>query len=121
MTSEAMASARKMAVMPLHYTVQTVQLRLNGLFDEVDDRLGGSARREDLGDSELLELRDVLVGYRPADGDHDVAGVLLAQQLDHARDERHVGAGQDREADRVGVLLQDGLDDLLRRLVQARV
>ena len=38
-----------------------------------------------------------------------------------ARDERHVRAGQDREADGVGVLLQHGLDDLLRRLVQAGV
>ena len=30
-------------------------------------------------------------------------------------------AGQDRQADRVGVLLDRGLDDLLRRLVQAGV
>ena len=30
-------------------------------------------------------------------------------------------AGEDREPDGVGVLLQDGLDDLLRRLVQAGV
>jgi hypothetical protein len=32
-----------------------------------------------------------------------------------------VRAGEDRQPDRVGVLLQDGLDDLLGRLVQARV
>ena len=35
--------------------------------------------------------------------------------------ERHVGAGEDRQADRVGVLLDDGLDDLLGRLVQPGV
>ena len=48
-------------------------------------------------------------------------GALLLQQLDDPRHERHVGAGEDREADRVGVLLERGLDDLLGRLVQARV
>ena len=43
------------------------------------------------------------------------------EQLDHPRDQRHVGAGEDREADRVGVLLDHRLGDLLRRLVQAGV
>ena len=37
------------------------------------------------------------------------------------RDERHVRAGEDRQPDGVGVLLEHGLDDLLRRLVQAGV
>ena len=36
-------------------------------------------------------------------------------------EERHVGPGQHREADQVGVLLDRGLDDLLRGLVQAGV
>ena len=49
-----------------------------------------------------------------------VVDALLAQQLDDARDERHVGAGEDREPDGVGVLLDHRLDDLLGRLVQAR-
>ena len=35
--------------------------------------------------------------------------------------EGHVGAGKDRQPDGVGVLLDDGLGDLLRRLVQAGV
>ena len=91
------------------------------VLDEVDDRLRRRARREDLGDAELLELRDVLVGDRPADHDDDVAGVLLVEQLDHLRHERHVRAGEDRQADRVRVLLQRGLHDLLGRLVQAGV
>ena len=45
----------------------------------------------------------------------------LAQQLDDPREQGHVGAGQDRQADRVGVLLDRRLDDLLGRLVQAGV
>ena len=91
------------------------------VLDEVDDRLRRRARGEHLGDPELLELRDVLVGDRAADDDEDVAGVLLVEQLDDLRHQRHVRAGEDRQADRVGVLLQGGLDDLLRRLVQAGV
>ena len=83
--------------------------------------LGRRAGREHLGHAELLELGDVLRGDRAADRDDDVAGVLLAQQLDDARDERHVGAGEDAQADGVGVLLQHRLDDLLGRLVQAGV
>ena len=43
------------------------------------------------------------------------------EQVDDARDERHVRAGEDRDADRVGVLLDRGLDDLLGRLVEAGV
>ncbi len=35
--------------------------------------------------------------------------------------ERHVGAREDRDADRVRVLLHDGLGDLLGRLMQSRV
>src|SRR4051794_31629223 len=89
--------------------------------DVVDDGLGRRTGREDLGDPELLELGDVLGRDGAPDGDDDVARVLLAQQLDDLGDQRHVGAREDREADGVGVLLEDGLDDLLRRLVQARV
>ena len=33
----------------------------------------------------------------------------------------HVRAGQDRQADDVGIFLQRGADDLLRRLAQAGV
>src|SRR4051794_11251988 len=91
------------------------------VLDEVDDGLRGGAGREDLGHAELLELRDVLVGDRASDGHEDVPGVLLLEEVDDLRHERHVRAGEDRQADGVGVLLQRGLDDLLRRLVQAGV
>src|SRR5262249_50874215 len=46
---------------------------------------------------------------------------VLAQAVEDARHERHVRAGEDRDADGVRVLLDRGLHDLLRRLVQARV
>src|SRR5215217_277293 len=38
----------------------------------------------------------------------DVAAALRAEQLEHAREERHVGPAQDREADDVDVLLNGG-------------
>src|SRR3954452_5994075 len=91
------------------------------VLDEVDDRLRRGARREHLGHAELLELRDVVGRDRAADGQQHVVGALLAEELDDPRHQRHVRAGQDREADGVGVLLDHGRDDLLGRLVQARV
>ena len=45
----------------------------------------------------------------------------FAQQLEHARKERHVRAAQDREADDVDVFLHRGGRDHLRRLVQPGV
>src|SRR3954451_14467494 len=85
--------------------------RRDGALDVVDDRLGRRAGGEDLGHPELLELGDVLGRDRASHGDDDVARVLLAQQLDDLGHERHVRAGEDRQADRVGVLLEHGLHD----------
>ena len=69
----------------------------------------------------LLQLVRVVRRDRAADDDEHVLGAVLAQQLEDARHERHVRAGEDRDADGVGVLLDRGLDDLLRRLVEAGV
>ena len=69
----------------------------------------------------LLQLLGVVVGDRPADHDDDVLDAVLAQELEDARHERHVRAGEDRDADGVRVLLDRGLDDLLGRLVEAGV
>ena len=68
-----------------------------------------------------LQLRNVDVGNDAADHDQHVVQPLLLQQLHHARTDVHVRAGQDRQADHVGVLLQRGGDDLLGRLAQAGV
>src|SRR3954454_11714605 len=91
------------------------------VLDEVDDRLRRGARREHLRHTELLELRDVVGRDRAAHGQQHVVDALLAQELDDARHQGHVRARQDRQADGVGVLLDHGRDDLLGRLVQARV
>src|SRR5258708_27933949 len=58
--------------------------------DEVDDRLRRRARREDLGDAQLLELGDVLGRDGPADRHHHAVDSLRSQQLHNPRDERHV-------------------------------
>src|SRR6478609_9429440 len=89
--------------------------------DPVHDRLGGGAGGEDLRDTRVEQGRDVTVGDDAAAEHEDVRGVARGEQLDHAREERVVGAGQDRQADDVGVLLDRRLDDLLGRLVQAGV
>ena len=46
---------------------------------------------------------------------------LISEQLHHPRDQSHVCTREDREPNGVGVLLDRGLGDLLRRLVQAGV
>ena len=62
---------------------------------------------------------DVAFGDDPAHDDRDVEP-LLAQQLDHRRNEREVGAGQHRQADRVDVLVDSRGRDPLGRLAQTR-
>ena len=69
----------------------------------------------------LLQLGDVGLRDDPARKDEHVTGVLLAEGIDDPREEGHVGTGQDGEPHRVGVLLNDGRRDLLRRLVQTGV
>ena len=59
-------------------------------------------------------------GMMPADDDQGVSESRRPQALEDLRDEGEVGPGQKRQPYCVGVLLDDRLDDLLRRLVQAR-
>ena len=89
--------------------------------EELDDLGDRRARREDLGDSLLLERLDVRLRDRPADDDEHVLEPLGLQPFEDLGHERHVRAREDRDADRVGVLLERGLDDLLGRLVEAGV
>ena len=77
--------------------------------------------REDLGHAGLLERRDVVDRDHAAAEDEDVAGAALPQLRDHLREQRHVGARVAREPDGVGILLDRGLGDLLRRLMQPGV
>src|SRR5439155_24534079 len=102
-------------------TDESISRGRGGLADEIDDRLRRSPGREDLRHAESLELGDVIGRDRPADRHDDIVDPLRAEQLDDARDERHVRAREDREANGVGVLLDHRLHDLLGRLVKARV
>ena len=60
-------------------------------------------------------------GMIPPPNTRTSPGPALAQLLHDPREQRHVGARWQRQPDRVGVLLDRGLGDLLGRLVQARV
>jgi hypothetical protein len=85
--------------------------------DEVDDVRGGTSGGEHLGHAKLFQLRNVVRRNRAADRDDHIVGALLPEQLDDLRNKRHVRARKNRQADRVGVLLDHRLGDLLGRLM----
>ena len=101
--------------------VSVRRVTVEPLAEPAADVDGGGARREDLLDAGALELRDVVGRDDPAAEHQDLAGAALAELLDDPREERHVRARVARQPDRVGVLLDRGLGDLLGRLVQAGV
>ena len=68
-----------------------------------------------------LQLLGVVRRDRAADDHQDVVRAGVPQPVDDAGHERHVRTGEDRDADRVRILLDRRLDDLRRRLVKARV
>jgi hypothetical protein len=88
---------------------------------EVDDLTRRSARSEHRRDALNLQLVRVVRRDRPADDHEHVVDAVLLQPVEDPRHERHVRTGQDRDADRVRILLDRRLHDLLRRLVQTRV
>src|ERR1035438_5791366 len=71
--------------------------------------------------SQCLESGDVVVGDDPTDQQQDVLSTFGLEEVDDPRDEYQVGPGEQRETEGVRVFLDDGLDDLLGRLVQSRV
>ena len=79
----------------------------------VDDLGGRRARGEDLRHAQLGQRAEVVGRDDAAAEDHHVVRAALAQQLEHPGEQRHVRAGEHRQADRVGVLLDRRLDDLL--------
>src|ERR1700722_3805610 len=85
---------------------------------DVIERSTGS---EDLGDPNPLQLRDVGLGDDPACEYQHIAGAARGKSLDDARHQRHVSPGEDGQPDGVGILLNDRLGNLLRRLVQPGV
>src|SRR5437870_5395160 len=88
---------------------------------ESDDVSEGRPGSEDDLDARLLELRDILLRDDPAARDEDVARLPLLQELHDLGEGGHVRSAQAGEPNRIDVLLDRGLDDILRGLPQARV
>jgi triacylglycerol lipase len=79
------------------------------------------AWREDRRHAHRCQWRAIRLWNDAAAEDDDVVGSLSLQQVDDPREQRHVGAREDRQADRVSVLGECRAHDLLRRLVQPGV
>ena len=94
-----------------------VERRLEPRSDLVERR----ARGEDPRDASQFQGRDVVVRDDAADDQEDVLTTLTLQEVDDARHEDEMRPRQERETEDVGVLLDDGLDDLLRCLVKSGV
>src|SRR5262245_37087038 len=91
------------------------------LAEEGRDLADRRARPEHARDAGLAERLDIVVGDDPAGRHEHVVEAALAHQRGDPRDERHVGAAQDRQADDVDVLLERRVHDHLGRLAKARV
>lgn len=97
------------------------RLHRHPLTDELDDLRDRRTRSEDLRHAELTESVSVLSGNRAADDYEHIVQAVFSEAVDDPGDERHMRTGEDRDADRVCVLLKGGLNDLLGRLVEARI
>jgi hypothetical protein len=87
----------------------------------LDDLGRGRPRGEDVRDPQPFEFRDVFLRDDPAPEDDDVVDPAVGHEFPEAGEQRHVRPGEHRQPHGIGILLDDGLDDLLRRLVQAGV
>ena len=83
------------------------------LAQPVPDGRQRGAGGEDLGDARSFRTGMSAVGDDPAHQHQHIVAALLPEPVDHPGDQREVGPGEQREADGVGVLLDDRLDDLL--------
>src|SRR5215470_7716932 len=91
------------------------------LVDEINDVLGGGARKEDFSDTGFFQRGNVGFGDDTADEDGDVVHAFFVKELHQLRAEGVVGAGKDGEADDVDVFLGGGGGDHLRGLAKASV
>ena len=100
--------------------------RKNALIGAGIGALGGAAVGSYM-DRQQRELEAELsgsgvgVGNHAATEDEDIADVTVAEFLHDTREQGEMGTGQQRQADAVGILLQDGFGDLFGGLVQAGV
>ena len=112
-----------------HHVLRLARARGAALRAGRDHLVGAGARGENLGHAGGLECLHVLVGDDATDDDRDV-GASFTNLVDHGRRQRHVGAGQEGESDRVDVLVdccgrhrvggleEAGVDDLVARVTQ---
>src|SRR5262245_30514045 len=89
--------------------------------DEIDDLLHRRAGKEDAFDADGGELGNVDVRNDPADHHEHIVQPLLLEEIHEPRRDVIVRAGEDRQADDVGVLLQRGRHDLLGCLAKAGI
>src|SRR5262245_16586528 len=89
--------------------------------DEIDDLLHRRAGKEDAFDADGGEFGNVDVRNDSANHDEHIVEPLLLEEIHETRRDVIVGAGEDRQADDVGVLLQRGRHDLLGGLAKTRV
>src|SRR4030066_99445 len=85
---------------------RSTPLLRNVLFHPAHDVGERRARGEDLGQTLLFEDGDGVLRDGAAAEHHDVAGVALPQDFGHPWEQRHVGAGEQGEADSTHVLLE---------------
>ena len=95
--------------------------RVQGGLEPFVDRDERGAGGKELGDTDLFELGDIGDGDDSTAEHHHFIESPLPEELEDTGKERHVRAGEQREADGIGIFLQGGLGDLLRRLVQTGV
>src|SRR5262249_1241084 len=72
-------------------------------------------------DAHFQETRHIRLRNDAADEDADMPKAGLLQELEDARDERHVSAGQQAEPEPVRILIADGAYHCFRRLPQPGV
>ena len=88
--------------------------------DEIHNLFERSARLEYRRDALALQFGGIFIRNDAANHYHYVAHVLFPKQIHHARHDRVVRSGEDRQADDLDILLKRGVHDHFRRLPQAR-
>jgi len=83
----------------------------------IELHLGGIDRH----DAEPLQPFVVCRGNRPSDEYLNVFTTVLAQVVDRRRDKRIVAAGEDAEAERIGILVDHHARDIFRGLPESRI
>lgn len=94
---------------------------VDGALKGANDCVEGRSRREDLADAEGLERGNVAVRDDAAAEDRHVAKVGAAEGVENSGEEDVVGAGEERQANGVDILLGGGGGDFVGRAADARV